>query len=254
MAEIIFMNIDTTIIAAIFGLIGIILGSLLSGAGYLYKSKIEKIRTIHRNIFYLLKVYHLAQAIQNVEKGNSLYLKKLENYFSQVDISVDNDILIKLSNYISFMIINPIWEQLESDFSTKFNESVIDLSNIKPVTAYNLSKQSYFYHLIKQVNELMAAAPMNHETTNYIQQNDISFEKGFFIGIKMSHKHILNEFSILLEKSIRCISWNASFLNFFLCRFELLKIKRKFESEKFEKFIDEYVKNNATNLLNSFKK
>ena len=244
------MNTDTTIISAIIGLFGIALGSLLSGAGYLYKNKIEKIRTIHRNIFYLLKVYHLTQAIQNVDKGNSFYLKKLEDYFSQVDISVDNDILIKLCNNISFMIINPIWKQLGSDFSTKFNESVIDLSNIKPVAAYNLSKQSYFEHLIKQVNELMATFPRDHETTNYIQQKDISLEQGFFIiGLKMSHKHILNEFSILLEESIKCISWNASFLNFFLCRFELLKIKRKFE-----KFIAEYVKNNATNLLNSFKK
>jgi hypothetical protein len=187
----------------------------------------------------------LIQATINVEKGSSLYLKKLESYFSIENMELNDAALKQLCNNFLSSQIMPIWEQFELDFKTKFYETLIDLSKAKPVTAYSLSKGSY----LQQLNEILSAT----QTNTTPQQENKNFASGFLVGIKVSQQHILYEFSSQIEKSIKSISWSSSLLNFYKCRLEIAKIKKKFENKAFERFINEFIENNASSLRDFLK-
>jgi len=59
---------DIKIIAALIGLLGLFLGSLLNGIGFFLRERYKRIRVINQNIFYLLKVLHVALALKNINK------------------------------------------------------------------------------------------------------------------------------------------------------------------------------------------
>lgn len=245
------MNIDNTIIVAFIGILGILLGSLLSGAGYFYKNRIENIRIVHQNIFYLMKLFHLTCASKNIEKGTSLYLEKIERYFhDNANLKITSEDANQLCNNFLLSMINPIWHQLGNDFRVSVNDALIELSKVNPITSYELSKNSYFESLVKQINELLSSSQKAQSMNGTIQ--DKEFNDGFVKGLKASQKYILNEFASKLEKGIKRISWNADFRYFLSCRLELQKIKNKYTDTKLNNFLDECIKNNVASILEKY--
>ena len=246
------MNIDNTIIAAFIGILGVLLGSLLSGAGYLYKNRIENIRIVHKNIFYLMKLFHLTCASKNIEKGSSLYIKKIERYFhDNENQKITNEDANELCSNFLLSLINPIWHQLDNDFRNSVNNALIELSEVNPVTAYGLSKNSYFEFLVKQINDLLSSSKNTQNMNGTIQEKE--FNDGFMKGLKASQNYILNEFASKLDKGIKRISWNANFLYFLSCRFEIKKIKNRYIETELNNFLDEYIKNNLASILENYK-
>lgn len=238
---------DVKLIVAIIGPpLGIILGSLLSGMGYLYKEKYNNRRIVNQNIFYLLKVLHLTLAMKNIDKGCTLYIRKIEKYVSPEDKSqIENSEINQLINNSLFTMINPIYQKLNNDFGQKFNDSLTELSKVSPISAYDLSKNSYYEELIKQINQI------HQESVQEINQQN-EFMNGYRDGVKGSQKHVLNAFSSKLEKGIKSISWKSTVFTWIACRFEIYQIKKKFADKEFNKFIEEYVNNTVVPIIKKY--
>jgi hypothetical protein len=134
------MGLEDKIIGVLFG---ILLGSLLTSAGYLYKSRIDRIKIVRGTIFCLLKTFHLVCATKNMEILSRLYAQKAQRYcYEKGYPKLDRNSTLEMDKLISKLmnsLIDPIWHQLDGDFTVDFNNSLIELSKINPVLAYNFT-------------------------------------------------------------------------------------------------------------------
>jgi hypothetical protein len=134
---------DTTIIAAIIGVLGLFLGSVLNGVGYFLSERYKKIRIINQTLFYLFKVLHLTMALKNLNKMVVLYINKLKEHpDTKKMVTNDDKILSQLCNEFLSPLIKPISDKVNNEFQQKYNESIFELSSVNPVAAYELSKTS----------------------------------------------------------------------------------------------------------------
>ncbi len=233
------MNINETMLVPIIGIIGVLIGSLLTASGYLYKNRIDKIRIINQNIFYLLKLFHLVCAFRNIDKLSSLYWEKIDLYFSnkeKKEFSKEDSNKFFTNLLITWM--QPVLYQLDDDFNTCSRKALIELSSLNPVVSYEISKNFYFELLMKQINDKLISVQNAENTIN-----------GFEIGLKVSQKKITTKFSLILKKGIRRISWNANFMTFITCRYEIKKIQNKYREQDIKNFLSEYVET----VLSDFK-
>jgi len=123
---------DTIIIAAIIGVLGLFLGSLLNGIGYFLRERYKRIRVVNQNIFYLLKALHVTLALKNINKIVALYTKKLKEHPGTKDLmTVDENTLAQLCNELLASLINPISQKVNEEFKQKFNESIFELTLVQ---------------------------------------------------------------------------------------------------------------------------
>ena len=225
---------DTKIIATIIGLLGLFLGSLLNGIGYFLRERYKRIRVVNQNIFYLLKALHVTIALKNINEIVALYTKKLKEHPGTKDLmTVDENILTQLCNELLASLISPIAQKVNEEFKQKFNESIFELSNVKPVAAYELSKTSYNEALSQEIDRIL-------QSTDYPKNQSKEYSDGFKSGVIASQKHILTEFESKLIRGIKKISWSSSLLIWFSCRYEIYKLKQKYSDNKMNAYLDSY--------------
>ena len=238
---------DTKISAAIVGVLGLLLGSFLSGIGYFYRERYKKRRVINQNIFYLLKMLHIALALGNINRIVDLYAKKLKEHPEVKGlITVDEKTLIQLCNELLITLINSISQKVNEEFKQKFNDSIIELSNVKPVIAYELSKTSYTEALTQEIYRIL-------QNTDSQKNQSKEYIDGFTDGVEASQKHILQELESKLIKGIKNLSWSTSFLIWFSCRHEIYKLKQKCSENKMRSYLDNYFEKTILPLMEKYK-
>ena len=130
---------DTKVIAAIIGIIGIIIGAMLNAVGFFLRERYIKLRIINQNLFYLLKLLHINSALNNIDHAASLYSKLLMEHPSTKELmTVDESIFKKYCHDFLVSIVTPISQTANEEFRLKFKESIFELSNLRPVIAYEL--------------------------------------------------------------------------------------------------------------------
>jgi len=177
----------------------------------------------------------------------ALYSKKLiEHPNTKGLMTVDETTLTQLCNNLLFSLINPISQKVNEEFKQKFNDSIFELSNIKPVVAYELSKTSYSEALSQEIYQILQNTdPQKNQSKEYID--------GFKNGVVASQKHIFQEFETKLIKGIKSLSWSTNFLTWVSCRYEILKIKQKFSENKMKSYLDNYFEKTILPLMEQYK-
>jgi hypothetical protein len=235
---------DIKIIVAIIGVLGLLLVSFLSSIGYFYRERCRKIRIINQNIFYLLKMLHIALALKNIGRFGEKYSEKLKSHKKLKDLIQDDDnILSKKCNELLTASISPIAQKVNEDFKKKFNDSIYELSKVRPVVAYKLSKTSYTEELAQHCGQIL------QDTSAQANQNK-EYMDGFKDGVEASQKHVLSELESKLIKAIKSISWSSSFQIWISCRYEILALKKKYSENKMNKYLDDYIETTILPLMN----
>jgi hypothetical protein len=230
---------DTKIIAAIIGLLGLFLGSILNGIGYYLRERYKRIRIINQTIFYLFKVLHITLALKNMDKKVELYLEKLSEHPDiKKNHSVDKNTEIKLMNDLIASLITPITQKTNEVFKQKFNDSIFELSSVKPVIAYHLSKSSYQEALSREIEQML-----KNEKNN----------DGFKRGIKASQKYIFTDLETKLKKGINNLSLNSGILNWISCHYEFYKLKKKYTEKEMKSSLNTYFEKTILPLMEQHK-
>jgi hypothetical protein len=238
---------DAKIIAAIIGLLGLFIGSLLNGIGFFLRERYQRIRVVNQSIFYLLKLFHINSALKNIDQMVSAYSKMLKEHPDTRELmAVDENTLNQYCNQFLASIINPIFQNVNEEFKQKFNESIFELSNVKPVVAYELSKTSYNEALSQEAMRIL-------QNPNYTKNQSQEYKEGFENGVKASQKHIFQEFEAILIKGIKNLSWSTNFLNSIACRYKILMIKQKFSEEKIKSYLEDYFEKTIIPLMEPYK-
>jgi hypothetical protein len=238
---------DIKIIVATIGILGLLLGSFLNAAGYIFRERHKRIRVINQSIFYLLKSLHIILSFKNTDMEARYYVKKIsEHPDTNKAIPVDQETAIQQIRELLLTVINPISQKVNIEFKQKFNESLFELSSVKPVVAYELSKTSYQEALSQEVDQIL-------QDKNPQKNQNRDYTKGFKDGVKTSQKHILQEFELQLKKGIKKLSWDSSFLVWFSCRYEIFKLKKKFSEHEMKSNLDNYFEKTVLPLFAKYK-
>lgn len=208
---------DAKIITAI---IGLFLGSLLNGIGFFLKERYQRIRTINQTIFYLFKLLHANSALKNIEKSVSFYSKMLKEHPRTKElITVEENALTQFLTQFLVSILTPITQEVNEEFKQKFNDSIFELSNVKPVIAYDLSKTSYSEALSQEITRISKSA---EPTKNQNQEDKEAFQS----GLRASQKHIYDNFEQTLIAGIKKLSWSTNIFTWVSCRREIYRLKK----------------------------
>lgn len=217
---------DTKIIAAIIGLLGLFVGSLLNGAGFILKERYQKIRIINQSIFYLVKLLHLTSVLKSSDSYIAIYSNRLKEYPELKEImTIDESTLNQFCLQFLTSIIEPIAREVNETFKQNFGNLIIKLSNVKPIVAYKLSKISYTEALSQKAGEIL------QKQVHFENQNQ-EFNDSFQFGVKVSQKKIFNDMEKGLIKFIKDLSWSTNVLNFISCRYEIIKLNENTQIQK----------------------
>jgi hypothetical protein len=239
---------DTTIIAAIIGLSGLFLGSLLNGVGFFLRERYQRLRIVNKSIFYLLKLLHMNSALKSTEQFVLEYSQMLKEHPDTKELmSVNENALSQYCIQFLTAIINPIFHNVNEEFKQKFNDSIFELSNVKPVVAYELSKTSYFEALSQEITQILQNSDYS---ATYCQGDKNGFEK----GVKASQRHILQEFENRIINGLKRLSWSTNLLNLIACRFKIFQIKNKFSEKQRKAYLARYFKETITPLMEPYEK
>ena len=81
---------DSKVIAALIGLLGISLGALLGGVGYYLKSRSERLQAKKLVLYHLLEIRHLLKSsYANPKEITAEYLKFCKSYFLKLGLNDD---------------------------------------------------------------------------------------------------------------------------------------------------------------------
>lgn len=175
------------------------------------------------------------------------YAKKLKEHPDTKDLmTIDEETIIQLCTELLIPLINPISQKVNEEFKQKFNESLFELSNVKPVVAYELSKTSYTEALTQEVYRIL-------QNTDSQKNQSKEYINGFKDGVIASQKHILQELESKLTKGIKNLSWSSSFIVWFSCRYEIFKLKKKFSEHEMKSYLDNYFEKTILPLMEKYK-
>ena len=231
---------DTKIFAAI---IGLFIGAMLNGFGFLYRERCIRLRIINQNIFYLLKLLHINSALKNVDKLSSLYSKLLKEHPSTKELmNVDEAILKKYYHEHLVSLVAPISQAGNEEFKQRFKQSLIELSSFRPVIAYELGKTSYFEALNQEAVRIL-------QDPSYTENQTQEYKDGFEKGVRAGQKHNFLLFEKKLIKAIKNLSFSTSILTNISCRYQILKIERKHKTKNMKAYLKTYFEETILPLM-----
>lgn len=182
-----------------------------------------------------------------MEKVVSMYSKMLKEHPETKELMiVDENILNQYCNQLMMSIINPIAQEVNVDFKQRFNDSIFELSTIKPVVAHELGRTSYLEALIQKVLQIS-------QNPEYTKSQSQEYKEGFDNGVKASQKHFSQDFEEVLIEGIKNLSWNTNFLNSISCRYKIFQIKNKFKDERINSHLESYFQKVIIPLMEPYK-
>ena len=133
---------DNNIIAALFGLLGISLGSFLAGIGYYLTSRRMRLHSKRNVLFHLLEIRHqIKTSYFNPQEITDEYFNHCAEHFKKVGLATDEKVPVEISELIKGHIqslINAFRPNIDSGFLQSFEESLKLLCIDDPVLAYKL--------------------------------------------------------------------------------------------------------------------
>ena len=242
---------DTNISVALIGVIGILVGAALNGAGFLFKSRTEEKKIINHNIFNLFQIWHIVLVLEKFdsEKFSSLYLNKIKGLFPDQSLSEKQQ--KELHAYCSQFFNQFIMESLKAidvGFKNNFLAGVLELSKVSPVLAYELSNNRYIKDLLDHFDTLINTA-CKQPNNNYSINNMEGFENGFQAGVQASKKWITKDFSKDLQKDISRLSFDSGILIWISCKRKIRRKNKKYDDKKMNEVLDQYIEEAVKPLL-----
>lgn len=239
---------DVKIIAAIIGLSGLFVGSVLNGIGFVLKERYQKIRVINQSLFYLIKLLHVTFVLKNIDPYISIYSNRLKNHpklkkLMPIDETTLNEFCLQLLT----SIVEPITQEVNETFKQNFNNSIIELANFNPTVAYKLSKISYSEALSQKAGDLL-------NNPDYFKNQNQEFKQGFEFGVKTSQKKILDDMADGLIKAIKTLTWSTGLLNFTSSRYEIFKIRQKYSDHEMTSSIEKYIEKTIVPMMELYTK
>jgi len=192
--------------------LGIVITALFTSFGYFYRNYLERKKTIKQVLFYYLE---LRDVLEKRYMSTDLFMEKYCEYFKSKGFIVSEEMKEELHKSI-IELFGEINFHLDKDFINKFKLSIVELSKIDPILAYELYNKEIIFKLM-----------------DLLTQKDKIFSRDL-------HQYMLTDLNLLTLD----ISKKVSFLTYLDVK-NIIKFNRMEESIK---IIDEVYGNFFQNL------
>ncbi|WP_111656282.1 hypothetical protein [Isoalcanivorax indicus] len=152
---------DTDILVALIGLIGVGLGAFLSGVAYFLKVRSERMKTKNNIVYHLLMIRKLLR-LQYVDPRelSKQYFSCCEVYFEKKGIDFKSGFSPELERIILAhfkSLVDAIRPPLAEGFVSALNNAVSALASDDPVLAFQLSGRERVGNLLEAQSEYLKA-------------------------------------------------------------------------------------------------
>lgn len=216
---------DSKVIAALIGLIGISLGALLAGIGYFLKTRHERLRAKKLVLFHLLEIRHLLKSsYADPKEITSEYITFCKSFFLKIGLSENEEIPDELKSLIEnhmSSLIKTLSPQISVEFINSFENSLQSLCKDDPVLAFQLRGK-------EQLTKVLTVQE------NYIKNFNNS---GLFIPLEQNNEFMSKELNNMnnkateelikdMDKEISLVSKHCGIITWYKCR-SIIKEKSK---------------------------
>ncbi len=162
-------HLDVKIIAALIGIIGIVIASIFSSAGYFFKIRLESKRSARTVLYFLLEIRHTTTRLlfdpnQATEEWFKYFTKKLKDMGINMESARIEEPLFNLVASHFQNINSASKPDIEERILEPFEKALQDLASVNPVLAYRLKGKEKIEAIIdhtknyqKQYNEVVTS-------------------------------------------------------------------------------------------------
>lgn len=254
------MNMNTGIISAVIGvggvIVGVLMGSLLSGLGHLLRAKSEAKIVINKNIFNLFQIWHIITIFEKIEIENftKLYIDKIRAHTSDEIFPQDQDENIrKLCAHFLTQFINSFLQKIDLPFKEYFYKDVMELSRFSPIFAYELSNNRYINEVLNHFEVFYNSIYQQNSTENQ-SSNEKQFLNDLHKGLMASKEWVTKDFSKDLQKDILKLSFKSGIKTWISSKLKIRKRQTKLmDDTKIDKYLDTYIQEAVLPLIENSK-
>ncbi|MGR5150034.1 hypothetical protein ACQKP8_26245 [Photobacterium alginatilyticum] len=208
---------DSKVLAALIGLVGISLGAFLSGLGFYLKSRAERLETKRNVLFHLLEIRHLVKtSFLDSHKITQEYLTYCLDYFEKIGLGkmgampdgINSLIDEHLNNLLSAMKPN-----IDASFISSYENAIKQLSKNDPVLAYKLSGREKLNQVLNSQDEYLNNLS-GLESIQNIPNVSSFISKQADKAQDAAIKELLND----LDKDIHNVSLGCGLLTWWSCK------------------------------------
>ncbi len=235
---------DTGIVIALIGLVGVGLGALLSGLGYFLKVRTERMKTKNIVLFHLLEIRHLIK-LEYINPNELLekYLGYCEDYFVRRGLTEHGQVPGELRELIKSHFQNlsdSVKPSMNISFINSFNDAVYSLSKDNPVLAFQLSGRERVNSLVKVQSEYIDSV------NNIIIGDEVpdAVKEKIFSHVASLNYDVIEDLINEIDRDIRLVSAKAGILAYFSTKSILKESKKKdvvFDPKEYDPMMDQLI-------------
>jgi hypothetical protein len=235
---------DSKVIAALIGLIGISLGALLGGVGYYLKSRSERLQAKKLVLFHLLEFRHLLKSSYvDPKEITAEYLKYCTAIFLKLGVNLDDDVPEELKKLIEnhmASLVEAMSPKISPAFIHSFENSLHSLCKDEPVLAFQLRGKEQLTEVLTIQENYIKNFTNSNLFGSYQKDNEVASKQ-----LNDMNNRATKELIKDIDQDISLISRYCGIYTWFNCR-SIIKKKSKpkvcFKDTGIEKLLEETFK------------
>lgn len=149
---------DPRVIAGLIAIAGTFIAAILSSAGYLYRVRTERKKSLRKVLYLLLEIRHtVITRLFDPNAATEEYLKEMSKRLADRGIKPDNDEIPRDYRDLIKNHFNNIFVSFQSDLDEKmltpFEEALLEMSTITPALAFQLRGREKLDSLAGHTNQ-----------------------------------------------------------------------------------------------------
>jgi hypothetical protein len=229
-------GIDDKILAAICGLVGIMIGSGFNGAGFLLKNRIERRRIMSESLFNLIGLWQILHLL-DMERFITLYRERLKIALPHRQRNeLDNpDFINQLSLYMLPIMQHGLKARREG-LKDRYTASISRISLYYPLLADELYANGRLFEFFDVLDSHFTSIHVSAvEQSPSIDINELT------CFIRKIRNDVLQGAVTKLERDLKWVSWKSGMIKFVRC---LWRIWRSQNDQEEINMIDKIIHDN----------
>lgn len=232
---------DSKIIAAIIGVVGISIGALLGGVGYYLKSRNETMQTKNMVLYHLLELRHLLKSSYiNPKEFADLYIEYCRTLLRKKGIDDENEFPENIKRMIEWVMARMLEVKkpnIDESFISSYKSALLQLCETDPVMAYKLKGKERLSEILNVQKEYS-----ENFMTSYQGESSEEFNQFLEKQVDKAGNKVLLELIKGIDRDISLISRKCGLLTWIDCK--RLTTKKEKPSVDFKKMgLDEWLEN-----------
>ncbi|MEQ6886228.1 hypothetical protein [Salicola sp. Rm-C-2C1-2] len=225
----------TTLMAA---LAGALVGGLLSGLGFWYRVRVERIARINEALFYLIELFRILQAatVLDYRFAIDVFFAELEHQYPGYSSEQDRANLTPMLRQLIADIQEAQGAEFSRDFAERFSQACSAVAPHSPLLAARINSNRYLRVILPELDKYYRAI---QEAARFESPSDVREE--IERASDFAQKQIGHEFVKELRKDVALVASQTSVVTLVLCVWKFLWKTDARAKKKYRGFIQRIV-------------